>query len=236
MNIYSTSSSVVDMKSQINYKRLAWLIFIILYTGLFFYNCLTPYNNWFIPYVYTIIMILWLGKEYYFKNLFFQSGFLPIELSSFLLRGLFALFFYSAFIIGISTVVWWHKTQIGLYPVLNLFGVGLLIASIVIREKTFKEEVVTLKGISNFYLSIILLVISLALGYGSYFLVGYVIIIGFPLIFLQQHYEKNLFQEFENFVNSYKHDDNNKKKKINQEDYLHLWERYLEKKLKTRKK
>lgn len=228
---YTTSSSV-EMKIGVNWKRLLWVIFITLYTGLFFYNCLRPFPNWVIPYIYTIILILWLGKEYYVKNLFFQSGFLPIELYGFSLRALFALFFYSAFIIGIITVVGWHKYQIGLYPVIHLIGIALLVYSIILRGQTLNKEAITIKGISNFYYSVILLITSLALGYGSYILIIYIVIAGLPLVFLQKTYEKRVFQEFEDFV----HNEQKINKSFNREDCERLWEKYLEKKLPRRKK
>ena len=178
-----------------------------------------------------MILIIWLGVEYYEKRLFFQTGFLPIALYSWPLRSLFALFFYSSFIIGISTIAWWHKNQIGLYPFIQIIGFALLIFSIFLRRQSFKGKKVTEENISQFYLSTLLLVSSIALGYGSKFLILYVIIIGFPLIYLQRRYEYKQFKNFEDFVRSRQKND-----KIKAKDHANLWEKYIDKQLKKRQK
>ncbi|MEO0096443.1 MAG: hypothetical protein ABIL66_11215, partial [candidate division WOR-3 bacterium] len=110
---------------KINYKRLLWDIFILLYSALFFYNCLSPYENWFFSYLYTMFLVIWLCKEYYQKNLFFQPTYIPNEAHNYLLRGLFALFFYSSFVFGIITIVWWHRYKILNSPVLPIIGIIL---------------------------------------------------------------------------------------------------------------
>lgn len=235
MNIYliylplSRNREFINMR--IHWKRLIWVIFICLYSGLFFYNFLYPFNNWLIAYIYTMIFIIWLGVEYYERHLFFQTGFLPIALYSWPLRSLFALFFYSSFIIGISTIAWWHKNQIGLYPFIQIIGFALLIFSIFLRRQSFKGKKVTEENISQFYLSTLLLVSSIALGYGSKFLILYVIIIGFPLIYLQRRYEYKQFKNFEDFVRSRQKND-----KIKTKDHANLWEKYIDKQLKKRQK
>jgi len=90
---------------------------------------------------------------------------------------------------------------------------------------------ITIKVISKFYLSIILLIISLVLGYGSYFLIIYMVVIGFSLIFLQFKFEEKIFREFENSIY-------NKQKinKIEAKDYETLWRKYVDKKLKKKKR
>jgi hypothetical protein len=216
---------------KINWKRIAWIIFIYLYTGLFFYNCLRPFDNWFVSYIYTMLLIIWLGIEYYQKRLFFQSGFIPFELYMWPLRALFALFFYSSFIIGISTIVWWYKNQIGLYPLIQIIGVAILIYSIYLRWQILSAKKFDISASSKFYLSITVLIVSLALGYGSYFLVIYTILIGFILVFLQYKFENNRLKEFEKFVH-----DTQKITKINPEDYEKLWLRFLNKQSKKKKK
>lgn len=179
------------MKAQINYKRLIWIIFIILYSSLFFYNCLSPYNNWFFSYLYTMLLILWLCKEYYQKNLFFQPNFIPTEAHNYLLRGFFALFFYSSFVFGITTIVWWHQYRILNSPFLSIIGILFLGFAVYKREQSIRREKRDKKNIPRFYLSVILVVFSMVLGYDSYLLLIYAVIIGLPLIFLQaQYYNK----------------------------------------------
>jgi cell division protein FtsL len=172
-----------------------------------------------------MVLVIWLCLEYYEKHLFFQSGFAPLALYNWLLRSAFALFFYSSFIIGISTVVWWHKIQIPLYPIVHAIGFIMLIASIVMRRRTMSVKGATKKSISQFYMSVILLISSLALGYGSLFLVFYVLVIGCPLVLLLRNHEYKLLAAIEAFAQS-------NKKKINDE----LWQLYIEKKTKKQKK
>lgn len=180
------------MKTQINFKRLIWVIFILLYSGLFFYNCLSPYQNWFFSYLYTMLLIFWLGKEYYQKNYFFQPNYFSSEAHNYLLRGFFALFFYSAFVFGIITIVWWHKYRILNSPLLPIAGIIMLSLAIYNREQSVRL-IGSKKGIVKFYLSVGLVVLSMVFGYESYFLLIYASIIGLPLIFLQlQYYNKQL--------------------------------------------
>jgi len=210
----------------LNWKRFIWVIFVLLYTALFFYNCLKSSNNWLMPYIFTMILIIWLGIEYYQKHLFFQSGLIKFELYSLPLRLLFALFFYSAFIIGISTTIWWPTNQIGFYPFIRIIGLLILLYSIFLRWQTNVTKSVTTHVISKFYLSIALLSFSLALGYGSYLLLFYTVF-GFLLIFLQYKYELRIFKDFENFAYH-----NQKPLKFERKDYENQWHRYCEQRLK----
>jgi len=144
-----------------------------------------------------MVLVIWLCLEYYERHVFFQSGFAPLVLYNWLLRSAFALFFYSSFIIGISTTVWWHKNQIPLYPIVHAIGFIMLVASIVLRRRTTSAKTLTKKGIAQFYMSVILLISSLALGYGSVFLVFYVVIIGCPLALLLRNHEYKLLSAIE---------------------------------------
>lgn len=174
---------------QIHYKRLIWDIFILLYSGLFFYNCLSPYENWFFSYLYTMVLILWLCKEYYLKNLFFQPTHFPAESHNYLLRGLFALFFYSAFVFGIITIVWWHKYRIINSPILPIVGIILLVYGIYLREQSYRMDKKDTKALLKFFLSTGFIIFSLSFGYDSYFVFIYTVCIGLPLVILQyQHY------------------------------------------------
>lgn len=180
------------MKVQFNYKRLIWIIFILLYSALFFYNCLSPYHNWFFSYLYTMLLIIWLCKEYYQKHYFFQPNYFSGEAHNYLLRGFFALFFYSAFVFGLMTIVWWHKYRILNSPLLPISGILMLGLAIYNREQSARL-IGSKKGIVKFYLSVGLVILSMVLGYESYFLLIYTIIIGIPLIFLQlQYYNRQL--------------------------------------------
>jgi hypothetical protein len=215
----------------IHWKRLIWVIFICLYTSLFFYNFHSPYNNWFISYIYTMVFIVWLGVEYYERRLFFQSGFVPAVLYSWPLRTLFALFFYSSFVIGNATIVWWQKNQTGLYPFIQIIGLALLAVSIYLRRQFFRKKIITDADITRFYLSVAVLICSIALGYGSVFLIVYVIVIGLPLIYLQRGFEIRQYKRFQNFAFSKQKID-----KVGVKEYNNLWHRFIEKQLKKRGK
>ncbi|UCG31156.1 MAG: hypothetical protein JSV53_04565 [candidate division WOR-3 bacterium] len=187
-------------RMKINWKRLAWVVFVILYAGLFFFNCLKPFNNWFAPYVFTIILVVWLAYEYYNKNLFFQSGLIPDSLYFWLSRALFALFFYSSFVIGIATVIWWPKNQMGLYPFVNILGIAVLVVSIYLRQITFHKKPNDREKVKYFYLSLCLLNISIALGYGSLFLLGYAVVIGLPLTYWNYWHEGKVLSDFADYI------------------------------------
>ena len=187
---------------RINWKRLLWVIFIACYTTLFFFNFFKPFDNWLFVYFFTMLLVFWLCTEYYQRHLFFQSGLLFHY--HWVIRALFALFFYSSFIIGLSTTIWWQSNKIGLYPFINIIGIFLLGISIYLRWKFYQQKTFIKENTGNFYRTLYILVVSLALGFGSLFLVGYVIIIGFPLIFLQSVYEKRNFQQFEPMIRAAK--------------------------------
>jgi len=220
------------MQTKIKWKRLIWVIFIYLYSGLFFYNFLNPYSNWHLVYVYTMFLIVWLGVEYYEKHLFFQSGLL--RYFNWSLRTFFALFFYSSFIVGLATLVWWQDNKINFYPFGQIVGIALFIYSIILRRRALAEQIITQDIISTFYLSLCFLTISVVLAYGSIFLIPYAIFIGFPLILLQYNFEKKHYKRFEEFVHN--------KEQISMikiQQYDKLWDKYLDrlqKKSKNRNK
>jgi hypothetical protein len=174
-----------------------------------------------------MLLIIWLCSEYYEKRLFFQTGFAPLAAYSWLLRAAFALFFYSSFVIGISTIVWWHSNQIPLYPVIHAIGFITLIVAVILRRRVLHNTNVNKKMISQFYLSTLLLLASLALGYGSLFLVAYVLVIGYPLTLLMRHHEYVLLTNIDAFAQTHK-----------KKDREELWQLYLEKQQKeqTRKR
>jgi hypothetical protein len=205
---------------KINWKRLIWVLFVCLYAALFFYNCLKPFSNWVVPYVYTMVLIIWLAYEYYRKYLFFQSGLIPDTMYFWLPRALLALFFYSSFVIGIATIIWWPRNQIRLYPAINVIGLFILLGSIYLRWITFRHKQTNQSAIRDFYRSIALLIISLALGYSSIFLIAYVIIVGLPITYWNYIHEKKAMAGFEDHVRV-------QGEAAKQVDYAKLWDKYL---------
>jgi hypothetical protein len=218
-------------KLQLYWRRLLWILFVYLYCGLFFFNFFRQFPHWPFTYIYTMIFVIWLGIEYYEKRLFFQSGFIPYDLLSTTLRVLYALFFYSSFIIGIATIVWWQGIRIDFYPFMSIIGICLFIASVYIRRAAFRATTITPKMFARFYLSIILLSASFAFAYASLFLFGYVIVIGVPLALLQKTQEQHQFARFRNYVHDALHIDT-----ISHKEAAALWQKYLNRKLKKRGK
>ena len=200
--------------------RLLWVVFIILYCILFFYNMYHPHQNWHLVYIYTIMLIVWFCMEYYERHLFFQTGLLSYF--NWLMRVGFALFFYSSFIIGIATVVWWHSNRMGLYPFTQIVGIGLLIYSVILRRRMYTRTEIKREYISQFYFSLYFLTMSVALAYGSVFLLLYVVIIGYPLIFLMRRYEITHFTAFTAYI---KRTENIEK--ITAKNFKELWAKYL---------
>jgi hypothetical protein len=215
---------------KINWKRLAWVIFVCLYAALFFFNCFRPFDNWLMAYLYTMILIVWLAYEYYNRHLFFQSGFIPDALYLWPARALIALFFYSALVIGVATIIWWPRNQIGLYPIINLFGLLLLGYSIYLRLRAFQTKRANQASVRLFYLSVAALFASLAFGYGSLFLLVYVIIIGLPLVYWSYDIERRVLVDFTTYVDKQSNVD------AKQRDYTKLWAKYTEKKVKKSSK
>ena len=69
------------------------------------------------------------------------------------------------------------------------------------------------------------------MGYSSWFLLPYAIIIGYPLIFWQRFYELKRFRKFEKYIYEDK-----KIKKIDVKNYTDLWKVYIDKHSKKRGK
>lgn len=206
---------------KLNWKRFAWVLFVCLYSALFFFNCLKPFSSWVVPYIYTMVLIIWLAYEYYKKRVFFQSGFIPDALYFWLPRALFALFFYSALVIGIATIIWWPNNQIGLYPFVNTIGLCILGLSIYKRQAVFRTNTADHNASRGYYLSVALLIISLAFGYGSQFLVVYAVVIGLPLIYWNHKHERRVLAHFAEYL---------QKQGVTgpkQVDYAKLWDKYL---------
>jgi hypothetical protein len=215
---------------KISWRRLAWVVFVCLYAALFFFNCFRPFPNWLMAYVYTMVLIIWLAYEYYNRHLFFQSGFIPDVLYFWLARALLALFFYSSLVVGIATIIWWPKNQIGVYPITNILGLLLLGYSIYQRTRAFQTKRANQAAVRVFYLSVAALFVSLALGYGSFFLLVYVTVIGLPLVYWSYNIEKRILADFTTYVEKQNTAD------TKQRDYQKLWAKYTEKKTKKPRK
>ena len=205
---------------KIHIWRVLWVAFIFIYCILFFYNMYRPQQNWHLVYVYTLLLIAWFCLEYYERHLFFQTGLLSDI--HWVLRVAFALFFYSSFIIGIATIVWWRRNSFGLYPFTQIVGIGLLLYSIVLRRRMYRRTVIKKEYISQFYISLLFLTMSIALAYGSFFLLPYVVFVGYPLIFLMRKYEMTHFDAFTAFVQK-----TEKLDKITAKNFKELWTKYL---------
>jgi hypothetical protein len=207
-------------RKKIHIWRLLWVVFIIIYCILFFYNMFRPQQNWHLVYIYTLMLITWFCLEYYERHLFFQTGLLSYF--NWMLRISFALFFYSSVIIGIATIVWWRGNRMGFYPFTQIIGIGLLIYSIIVRRRMYRRTIIKKIYISGFYFSLYFLTMSVALAYGSLFLLPFVVIIGYPLIFLMRRYEITHFDAFVSYIAKTEKID-----KITAKNYYDLWAKYL---------
>jgi hypothetical protein len=174
-----------------------------------------------------MFFVLWLDAEYFEKRLFLQSGYLPAEVfdHSFpmlVTRFISALFFYSAFVLGIATAVWWPRFQIPLYPFIQAAGVVLLAGSIYLRYRFLKTRLENPDDILRFFPSLILLIYSLAFGYASYLLLVYVTVVGLPILYLQIVLERNMLRAFVNFASAEQNAG-----KMTEKNYLPLWEKFI---------
>jgi hypothetical protein len=218
------------------WKRLIWLTFITAYAGLFFYNCLRPFRFWPVTYLYTMFFILWLDAEYFEKHLFLQTGYLPSAVydnffSLLFVRSLTALFFYSAFVLGVATAVWWPHLRIPAYPVSPAIGIILLAGSVYLRRRSLTSRLDNPDNIIRFYPSLALLLYSLAFGYSSYLLLIYVTVIGLPVFYLQIHLERKTLRDFAQYTGAAQKFD-----KLTEKNYLPLWEKFISARSSRRKK
>ncbi len=218
------------------WKRVVWLVFITLYAGLFFYNCFRPSRSSFAIYLYTMLLVLWLDAEYFQRHLFFQSGMLPVEIYDraarlFLVRSGLALCFYSSFILGISTIVWWPRFQIGLYPFTAMVAIVLLAASAFLRLRFHRDPPADPAGVVEFHHGVSLLLLSIALGYDSYLVLILVAVIGLPLVYLQAAMERKTLSEFLQFAFAA-----GNREPSDRAEYCSRWERFIESRSSRRKK
>lgn len=183
---------------RINWPRFLWVLFIACYTSLFFFNFFKPFKDSFFVFIYTMLLVLWLCSEYYQRHNFFQSGLLFD--CHWAVRAVFALFFYSSFIIGVATTVWWPSNKIGFYPFVNIAGIAIFAVSVYLRRKFYLQKDYQEESVAKFYHTLYIFLVSLALGYGSLFLLIYVVVVGFPLVFLQTVYEKRHYEKYASMI------------------------------------
>ncbi len=210
------------------WKRLAWLVFITIYAALFFYNSLLSVSGRWLIYLYTLALILWLDTEYFERHLFFQSGLIPLELYDrtffmLLLRTGLALCFYASFIIGLATVIWWTRFQIGLYPLTTIAAIILLTAAVVLRCRFHRQPPDNPGAVFPFHHSVSLILLSLALGYDSYLVLALVVAAGLPMVYLQAAQENKVLSEFLRFTAR-----PDRPESLNRAEYCSCWERFLE--------
>jgi len=111
---------------ELKFGRLLWTVAVTFYCGVFFRNFLVDAGSgragtWGIvlPVTAAMLLLLWMGVEYYLAAPFFQSGI--VEPSRFL-RTLFAFFVYPFVTYVVADYFWWKWTQ---FPFLSM-PAGLL--------------------------------------------------------------------------------------------------------------
>lgn len=233
--MYSTYS-LIERPARLPWKRLIWLVLITLYAGLFFYNCLNTFRFWPATYLFTMFFILWLDAEYYEKRLFLQSGFLPAEIYDhsrplLFVRFVSALIFYSAFVLGVATAVWWPRFQIRAYPFSPALGILLLAGSVFLRYRFLKRRLEKPEDVMQFFPSLVLLLYSLAFGYSSFLLLVFVTLVGLPVFYIQIVLERNTLKSFVHFAISEQNAG-----KITEKNCLPLWEKFIGARSPRRKK
>ncbi len=208
---------------------MAWVVFVCLYLGVFFWNFFIELPNRLIPTIYIYILIIWLSIEFYMRQPFFQSGRLITEepktkerydQMNFSLRTLFAIFFYSCIALGVADFVWWKKWQMsGLVPYINVIGIIVLLVSVFIRlradliiqrqgNKIIKDS---LYGRMRHpaYFAALLLVLSISLALSSLLALVYACVVGLPIIYLEANFEDNyLARKFGADYQNYKKETN----------------------------
>ncbi len=176
------------VKNKIRWLRLTWLVLLDCYCAIFFFNFLSPYPHWQTSYIMTMIIVLWLSVEYYHKRLFFQTGFFKFNKTAILLRSLFGLYFYALFVIGNGTLSWWPANRVRLFPFFEIIGIIMLVYAIVNRLMINRDSRITNELIKRFYANVALLIIAMAVGYGSLIMIVS-LIIGLPLVLGQYQVE-----------------------------------------------
>lgn len=109
---------------RVRFGRLVWTVLVVAYFIVFFTNLLAdamPVGR-LLPSVLAVMLVLWMGVEYYFAAPFFQSGLVDYSNP---LRVMFAVFVYPFIAFCAGDHIWWHITQL---PLPAFIGGGLGIA------------------------------------------------------------------------------------------------------------
>jgi heme O synthase-like polyprenyltransferase len=96
--------------------------------------------------------------------------------------------------------------------------------------RAFQAKRANQAAIRVFYMSVAALFVSLALGYGSIFLLVYVTVIGLPLVYWSYDIERKVLADFTAYMEKQSTAD------TKQRDYAKLWAKYTEKKVKKSRK
>lgn len=122
-----------EEKKGIRWGRLLWTVFVVAYLINFSRNLFSdvaPQGQAAIPIIYFVLWLVWLGIEFYFRALFFQSSLVP-HFNPWLKAG-FAIYFY-----GLHGLASWDAfagTQIRFaYPLFNVIGLLIFALGIGIR-------------------------------------------------------------------------------------------------------
>ncbi len=132
MSAAAVKTSPTSRKQGFKFGRLLWTLFVVLYLINFFKNFFADIaaGEAFLPTLYFTLCLLWLGVEFFFETLFYQSGL--VESFNFWLKTGFAVYFY-----GLHALVGWDAfagTQVRfLFPILNIVGLIVLLAGIAVR-------------------------------------------------------------------------------------------------------
>ncbi|MEO0082798.1 MAG: methyltransferase [candidate division WOR-3 bacterium] len=119
--------------------RFLWTLFVVWYFINFshnFFNSLNPLKAS-IPFLFFIILVCWMGIEYYFNSPFWQSGIIvPPKLEQTLL----AIFLYGSAIYSIADYSALNLTQLDfLNPYINILGIAIFLVGVLLRIYTLLE-------------------------------------------------------------------------------------------------
>lgn len=205
------SSLVLRFKS----GRFIWSVIVSLYFLVFFTNFFADAapERMVIPLICAYLFVFWLAVEYYFGSPFFQSG--VVEPSA-VWRGVFAFFVYPYLIYVGADFIWWRWTQIPGNPLITgIFGLIVLGGGIYLRLVTLFGLVRIAQVKPNTgelffparrflelkwqkicrhprYLAILMLLLGIALVFCSWGGLILVLILGFPLVWIQVRYEEKV--------------------------------------------
>ena len=175
--------------------RIIWLFIIIPYFGIFFFNRFAGVSNYIFPLLFSYGLVGWLGFEFYIRNSFFQSGLIPGNAYPYWLRILTAVYFYGSFILAnfqIETLG--GKTSLG-FPGLVILFLGIYIRikadlDYLRYQENFYEHGIYRRIKHPAYLGLLFISFSMGLCFNSLLVILITIFSGFPLFYLESHFEE----------------------------------------------